>query len=264
MARSAARPKTYKRNFLDKVVFRVDFEAIELGKLSGFSKTLETQYPFQEQKRAQSRAMKIDLLKGTIIENEGDSVNTWEFWSATRKKKLTISPTSLFIEYLGQSYTDKKELLTDVKDVVSPFLTRFGITTLNRIGLRYINNINLNSIKKDFEWKDYISAHLLGGISVVGQTKTRLSRAMTQVEIKYTNEDLRFKYGVWNVDYPNENTRNEFILDMDCYSRFPIESNDEIEVIIERYNANIQAIFEKSITNKFRDILTKKKWAKRI
>lgn len=258
MTRATSTTTKYKRNFLDKVVIRFDFENIELGKLKEFSNTIEDRFPFQEQKDGKSGALKIDLSKGEIVENQMQATKTWEFLSASKKKKFTVASKFVAVEYLNQSYTDKTELIRDYKEIISPFFTRFSISTINKIGLRYINNINLNSIKTDFEWKTFIKPDLLGGISVAKRTKAKLARMMTQLEFKYENEDLRFVYGIWNADYPNENTRQEFVMDFDCRSRFPLEPGQDAMTIIEKYNAHIQDLFEKNITDSFRGILRKK------
>ena len=66
-------------------------------------------------------------------------------------------------------------------------------------------------------------------------------------------------HGIWNADYPNENTRREFVMDIDCYSRFPLEPKHDVNGAIERFNEHIQDIFEASITELLRDILRNKK-----
>lgn len=259
MARATTPKATkYKRNFLDRVVIRFDFDNIELGKLKKFSEKIQDKFPYQEQKDGRTGAMKIDLKKGQIVDNSVQPTIVWEFLSPTKQKKLTVTSSYIAVEYLNRSYSDKKELLKDSDEIVLPFLEQFGVLTINRLGLRYVNNFDLNSIKKDFDWKDYFKPELVSGIQFAHKRKVRMMRSLNQLELKYEREDLRFVFGVFNPDYPNENTRKEFIMDIDCYSRFPLEPGNDIHTAIERYNEHVQDVFENSITDSLRDFLNRK------
>jgi uncharacterized protein (TIGR04255 family) len=259
MARTTT-PKAikYKRNFLDRVVIRFDFDNIELGKLKNFSERIQDKFPYQEQKDGRSGAMKIDLKRGQIVDNKLQPTTIWEFLGPSKQKKITVTSTYIAVEYLSRSYSDRNELLKDCDDIVLPFLEQFSVSTINRLGLRYVNNFDLNSIKKDFDWKDYFKPELLSGIQFAKKRKTKMMRSLNQLELKYEREDLRFVFGVFNPDYPNENTRREFVMDIDCYSRFPLEPKNDVHEAIERYNVHVQEIFENSITDSLRDILQKK------
>ncbi|HBH71488.1 MAG: hypothetical protein UU88_C0001G0093 [Parcubacteria group bacterium GW2011_GWC1_42_11] len=248
---------SYKQNFLDKVVLRLDFEQIELKNLSSFSTKIKGDFPFQEQKDAIKGKLEFDLKKNSV-QNDTSSVKVWEFLSATRKKKLTISGDFIIIEYGDRSYKDKNELMKDCDTVIRDFVGTFDITTINRLGLRYINRVDLNFIKTNFNWSDYIAENLLGAVKFGGKTKKMISRAMTQLDLKYDEADLRFRYGIWNQDHPNENTRKEFILDYDCFSRFPLSSEDVIAETVRNYNVFIQDLFEMSIKPELRKLMSKK------
>lgn len=258
MPRITSRSKTYKRNFLDKVVIRFDFDRTELGKLKDFSVIVQDDFPYQEKKDARVGGIKIDLKKGEIVDNQLQATERWEFLNPSKKKRLVISSSFLAIEYLNRSYTSKTELIRDCEKFAFPFFKKFDIQTLNRLGLRYVDIFDLNFIKKDFDWKKYFKLELLGGIQFAKKKKAKLARSMNQLELKYEREDLRFVYGVWNSDYPNENTRREFIMDLDCYSRFPLEPERDVREAIERYNEHAEDIFESSITDAVREILNKK------
>ena len=170
--------KAYKRNFLDKVVIRFDFDDVDLVKLKDFSALIQDKFPYQEQKDGRTGAVKIDLKKGQVVENQFQAIKTWEFLSPSKKKKLTVASNFVAVEYLNRSYTDKAELFQDCKELVLPFLKHFEISTINRLGLRYVNGFDLNFIKKEFEWKTYFKPELLGNIEFARKRKVRVARSM--------------------------------------------------------------------------------------
>lgn len=256
-SKSSKRVTRYRKNFLSKVILRCDYDSIELGKLEEFSKSQKNKFPFQEEQDVVNREMTIDFAKGEFISSREKGLKTWTFLSATRKKKFIITPLFVAIEYVENSYINRDELIDDFNEVIRPYLEFFNIVTINRLGLRYINEISLNSIKTDFKWENYFNKELLGGMNFTKKTKGELARAMSKTEFQFGSEKIVFQYGIWNRDYPNENTRKEFILDIDCFSRFPHESNDELREAIQSYNQRAEAVFEKSITDAFRDFLKK-------
>lgn len=86
-----------------------------------------------------------------------------------------------------------------------------------------------------------------------------MAQAVSRIVLKAHSADISFNFCVFNSDFPNESVRKEFILDYDCYSRFPInpQENDIIE-ITKSYNSYIEKLFELSITDSLRTIMSKK------
>lgn len=247
----------YKRNFLNKVILKCDYDFIDLGKLEEFAKSVKAIFPFQESQEGVNREMEIDFNKGKVISNNGIKSKQWNLLSADRNKYLLITPNFVSLEYINNSYKNKTELVSDFEKTLLPFLNFFKINTVNRIGLRYLNDINLNSIKGDFDWSIFFHKDLLNGIYLNKRLKNDLSRSMSTTEMKQGEANIRFTYGIWNKDYPNENTRKEFILDIDCYSKFPHDTNETITETIKEYNKISENIFEKNIKDGLRNILRK-------
>ena len=81
---------------------------------------------------------------------------------------------------------------------------------------------------------------------------------MGQMVVKEEVADVVFNFGIWNPDYPSIITRNEFILDFDCFSKLPIESQDtKPSELAKDFNKRIETLFEASITDKLREEMSR-------
>jgi uncharacterized protein (TIGR04255 family) len=245
----------YKRNFLDNVILRIDFEKIDLSKLADFSKALSKEYPYQETKKGLAGEVHIDI-QNNVVNNNRQEVSFWEYTNAYRNKKARIASDHLLIEYQNKSYNDSQDLLNDVKEFIQPFIDEFSVHSVTRVGLRYINRFDFNSeVKGQIDWKNYFSNELIAGITFSKKLKHSFARLMSQSYFKLDGCDILMNYGIWNQDFPNTNVSKEFVLDIDCFSRFPLEKTSDISKTITEYNKSIQAIFEKSIKQGVKDIM---------
>ena len=248
---------TYRKNYLDSVTLRLDFDKVELSKLSDFSKKILVEFPYQETKKAIVGQVKIDF-KANSIGNTREEATVWEYLDTYKNKKLRINSDYISIEYQNRSYKDINDLLKDSKEIIKVFIESFGIQTITRLGLRYINRFDFHSeVRGIIDWKKFFNTNIISGITFSNRLKYPLARTMSQTYFKLDNSDMIFNYGIWNQDFPNKNVSKEFILDIDCFSRFPLENISVINEVITQYNKNIQAVFEKSITEETRKILKK-------
>ncbi len=251
----SAQVKNYKRNFLKTVLLRIDYPITSLDFLTKFSKKIQTKFPINEQ--VESTGTSVIIRDGKIEQNQQKLI-VWNFFDAKKTKKLEIAEDHLFIEY--SKYKNSEELLTDVKDVVNDFIELSKIESINRIGLRYTNEIDLKEIKEVIDWSKYFNKNLLGSIFFGGRTKPKLARAIGRLVIKESIADINFTFGIWNSDFPNANVRKEFMLDFDCYSRLPAATAEfNFIELIKTYNQYIENLFEASITDNFRSLLNKTK-----
>ncbi len=251
-----ATPKTYKRNYLSSVFLRLDFDKVELNFLKEFHKSIEGTFPYLES-TTMVNAMVVNMNPKKIQTSDLHKT-VWIFHNATKSKKLEISTDNIVMEY--KKYINKKDLLNDVSCIFEPFLKAAGIKTINRIGLRYRNEINLNEIKENFTWDRYISSNLISSLKFIKASKGKNARAMGQLVLKYDDADITFNFGLLNNDFPAEVLRKEFILDYDCYSQFPTGTEEgTISKVIERYNKYVDRLFDMSITKLFKEWLNKAK-----
>ncbi|MDD5605751.1 MAG: TIGR04255 family protein [Patescibacteria group bacterium] len=244
---------TYKKNFLDRVIFRIDFEKINLGSVKEYTSEISRFFGAPQSKQGESGMIQLDL-NTKKIEHASDSFTSWVFKTKSEDALLEVGNSYLFIEYT--KYKSSKELLEHVKEVVVPFINRFDITYLRRIGLRYINKIEFKD--KDYlDWNKYINKEILGYLSFAKDNKYALARAMGQLAIREDDFNILFNFGILNQQkYPNIISDKAFLLDYDCHSIFPTDiSEQELLDIVNKYSDATKSVFESSITSGYRSLI---------
>lgn len=243
----------YKNNFLKRVIFRIDFDRAELGKLKDFLGKIEKTFPIVEEKKGEEGIINFNF-KTKELQQESGSLITWNIYNKSKTVKIQIQPKFLTIEHL--KYQDSSELLSNVS-IAADFIKTFGIKTINRLGLRYINEIKLEN-KDLLEWTPYINKNLLSSIAFSQEIEKTISRTMGMIVFKEDFGNINFNYGLWSSTYPGAISEKVFILDFDAYSKFPLDTEEiNLPEMVKEYNKGIEALFEFSIEIGLRKILNK-------
>lgn len=247
---------TYKKNFLSSVIFRIDFDEIELGQLSAFSKKIKTSFPITEQKDAQEFSGILDSKTG-VFNHSNKKKTVWQFFNSDKSKLLEIDNNFIVLSY--SKYKDSSVLIKDIEDIFSEFIKQFEVKTIRRIGLRYRNDIDMKKEPSPLKWDKYISKDLISNLKFIESNKIKTSRSLGQIIVREDDAYITFNYGLTNRDYPNEIVKKEFLLDYDCVSKFPTEIKDfSIIDVVKKYNKYVEDLFELSITDGLRVVLNKK------
>lgn len=245
-------PTTYRKNFLSDVIFRVDFPLIlEISK--------ETPDKFQSEIATEFPILEPVKQYGFQIETKEDSstptplnITIWRFKNKTGDFFIELNGNSLVVN--AKKYTDYTSFKERVSRILKVFYKIYPSTVVQRLGLRYINQIEILKEKDLFSWSNYINENLIKNIDFF-EDKTKIKRMM-QVMVVSVDEETRLniRAGIFNSNYPENITNKEFILDYDCYTRTPTEQ-ESILVKLDDYNKVLTEYFEKSITSNFRGIL---------
>jgi uncharacterized protein (TIGR04255 family) len=246
----------YKRNYLTHVIIKVDFEgvlSIDNELPPAIAKKASSIFPLFEPKPSAHQEFNISA-DGAKLVKRIESTN-WIFRGTNREKVLSISRenlqkehTSLMVDYSKyESFDNTKNEFISILDAI---LDTFPESKIIRVGLRYINSINLNE-KNPFTWNKYINSTLLNSFKFV-KDREFISRSFHNLELKYDDMNVRFQYGMHNPDYPSVIKKKEFILDYDAYFSGEQDKN-EIPKRLETYHDYIESLFENSIKDGLRD-----------
>lgn len=242
---------TYKTNFLSNVIFRIDFDQVEFGKLEEFTNKIKADFPILEIEAGEEGLLSFDFASKEMKQNL-TPIKVWTLYDGEKKKKIKIHPRYFIIEY--GKYNNSQELLSDVK-IGAEFIKEFGVRTINRAGLRYINEINVDD-KEFLKWDDYIDEDLIGSLKFIEKNSKKAARSMTNIVVKENFGDINVNYGLWNSNFPNEINEKIFILDFDGYSKFPLDAESlDVEKLVKEYNQSIEDLFELIIKDGLRGIL---------
>ena len=247
--------KCYKKSFLNKVVARVDYTANYNLPQKGLPKKVSDEilrlFPIPEPREVIAQQIHITGQGVREIQNKQHHLF---FHGKSREKTLCITPEFLYIEI------NKYETYEKLKDEFILILDKLSEKedfSAKRFGLRYINQIKLSD-KPLFDWDNYLS-HVLLSMFAVSENKNMLSRAFSNLVQQFDDGMLlNFQYGMHNPDFPSRIRQNLFILDYDAYSQGLI-SCDEVKANIDLAHERIENLFEKSITQKLRELMEEEK-----
>jgi len=238
----------YTTNFLKEVIARIDLVSpvVSLGEQipKSLSAVALRHFPIAEPHPVEVQKLRLTKTTATA---EPESFTEWNFHGSNREKRLTIVKNALFIVY--SQYHKYETLRVEIGEILQAFLAAFPEAQASRLGLRYINRIDVNGAGP-LEWSPYIAPELLG-IFHFHIPDAQPVRMFHNLEFKFGDFNLRFQFGVHNPDYPAPIRRRDFILDYDAYAKGPLEQG-EILGTLDGYHRSIQGLFERSITEDLR------------
>ena len=238
----------YKRNFLDTVIFRMDFSDILTLKdkiEADFQTAIKDIFP---KLISNAYSTYTGMFSATALNVGRENLLLHEFSNTSLGLSLKISYNSLVLE--AKNYTDFEKFSEILQKSLAEFNKIYSGYEISRIGLRFINVIK-GLTESPFEWSDFINSKLLESLTFAKDIVSDdcfLNRSMNQLSFKFKDDNcLTFNYGIYNSEWPAQITRNEFILDYDAYTTY-VDSSENIESkYLLPFHSIIQDAFEKSI-----------------
>lgn len=240
-----------ENNFLNEVIFRIDFTTIL--KLSGnkkesaeeFQKKIFREFPNVEIMHHNNFDIDIDVKSGLPKQLNSENNICWIFRNKLGDKEISLSSNTLSYICKNGSYNGFKSFLNDILlilealNIYKPFELKF-------LGLRYINQIDDKEINNNIDLyiNDFLSNKSL--IDNLDNDKELLSQIFTKFSIKKNNYLLTLQYGFFNPDFPNPHHQKDFILDYDCVTN-EIKDIKDVEKHLKCMNHLIFDKFEYSI-----------------
>ncbi len=241
----------YKTNPIKEVIARLDFLnhisqlRVELPK--DFVLSIKKLFPIGEYRDLVSKELQI---KGADVHHKDFNIKEWRFFNKERTNKLYLAENTLVLS--TKKYSRYDDFFSDFKYVINAFCETYPDFQFKRFGLRYINSIQIDE-PNPFDWKKYINSNMLS-IFKIPENKNSIARALQNLELKIDDFNLRFQFGMHNPDFPLPIKKKIFILDLDAYYGGVI-GKTEVEQFYPQFHKEIQGLFERSITDHYRDFL---------
>src|SRR5262249_26130524 len=136
----------YKKNFLTEVIARADFVTpfpdFDTKLPPELTEVALKHFPIYEPQQLVTREIEFKPMPGPVSTKE-HSFTEWQFHGKERKKTLKITQNALLITYIAY------ERFEDFRDEFLALFTAtcksFPAARIGRLGLRFINNINLEN-----------------------------------------------------------------------------------------------------------------------
>jgi len=243
--------KKYKKNFLSNVIFKLDFPTLldnYTERIGEFQKLIKSEFPILEEKIGV--IIEQQFKRAEQIESKSKEALGYMFFNKTKKRIVSFEFNNIIVEF--KEYTNFEDYLKIIDLVITSLFKRFPSIVSTRLGLRYINHINLDE-EHPFIWIQ-LNKSLLDSMNFFSNKKD-ISRYITSVELNKEDYRLRFQYGIANSLYPNRIIKKEFILDYDCFTFESLEGKEEILNKVKGFNETISDMFEESIEDELRELM---------
>jgi uncharacterized protein (TIGR04255 family) len=255
----------YETNFIKTVVFRIDFSPI-------MKLTTEIPVDFQDKIRDELPKFKeekiyefINFLSKDPNTDEPIHIQDKKIWpqfvflSKEELKKVSLVYNYLAIEFI--EYSTYNDFSKCIEKIYSIFRETYKTLDITRLGLRYINNIEIKE-GNPLDWENLINPILTHTINEFSDKednifKNDISRSLSQITFKKDEYSLGFRYGIYNSAFPSKIAKKEFILDFDCYTQDVNEQN--VIELTRSFNEIIRNFFELCIEDGLREIMGVKK-----
>jgi uncharacterized protein (TIGR04255 family) len=237
---------TYPKNFITKVIARVDFQPI--------LKLKEEPVDFQEAIRAEfprfSRKESVDISIKTGAPPVTSKIPIWLFMN--KDKTAIIELNYQFLSLVLNKYDKYDSFQHFVELMYNNFNNIYKPGLIKLIVLRFINQIELSG--DPYDWDGYINDMLCCSVKAFPDLPNKLMRAMSQMHIKLGDRKLLFNYGIYNSEYPNIIAQKEFILDYEC--AYSDESEPEgVLIKFKQLYEDIKAVFKQCRGDKLLKIM---------
>ncbi len=238
---------TYPKNFITKVIARVDFQPILKLKSEmpvTFQETIRMEFPRFDQQESINIALKPNEAPVAV------KTPSWQF--KNKEKSATIELNYQFIALLLDKYQKFDSFYPIIELMYYNFNKIYEPGLINRIGLRFVNEIKLKG--DPFDWDGYINTNLFSMINAFPSLNKSLTRSMSQMHINLGDRTLVFNFGIFNSEYPNIITQKEFILDFDCFC----QEETEPDLVLSKFKIfyeDIKGIFKQSRGEKLLKIM---------
>ena len=242
----------YKYNYLTNVIFRLDFPEIKLNQTPpwNFINDLKEQFPIHDKIQGQSLELQIKDFKHTT---RSEDIVSWEFKDRRNEKRVVIDSNSLVFEHL--KYRGFEDFYDNIKFIIDKVGSHYSLENINRLGLRYINQIDIKPPKKPLNWTGLIKKELTCLSDNFINDKNNISRSMQFLEMNGEDYRLRFQFGMYNSEYPNIISKKEFVLDYDCVTITSIGLGDVVNTT-KNFHEIIYNWYEMSIDDKLRGMMS--------
>lgn len=176
---------------------------------------------------------------------------------------MAVTPTSTTIE--TSQYTRFEEFRAFVEEVVGHLAATVELPAVERIGIRYIDEVDPIELTQPVDWSHYIAPELLGVSRFFDHQP--LETNTVAVFAPAADQQLVVRYGVARAPVVNPSgplhiTRSPsgpyFLIDIDSGWNAPADDLPEFAVgevlgLLDQLHAPVRDVFERMITDKLRD-----------
>jgi uncharacterized protein (TIGR04255 family) len=180
-----------------------------------------------------------------------------------RRHAVAVTPVGAIIE--TSQYTRFEEFREFVEDILGDLAAAVELPAVERVGIRYIDEIDPVDLSQPVDWADYIAPELLGVSSFFSHEPIETNTAAVFAAAE--SQQLVLRYGVAQDPVVNPGgalhierspTGSYFLIDIDSGWNAPADDLPEFVVgevldVLDRLHAPVRDVFERMISDRLRE-----------
>lgn len=250
----------YKNSFLNQVIVRIDFLQFVPTSMT-FDESVEKEILKIFPRRGKDQIIRFNSINVVFDQNNNGTPNAngqilegiqREYSTNDGKNKLIL--TNKYAVFEINKYSSFEEHKQWFQSILFAFFLKNRVL-VNRTGIRYINMFQQSEIKLK---KNFFTAEIAAALYTKFTAKDnepQMIRSMHMAEYRIEEMTMNFRYGMFNPEYPNFIKKNDFVLDYDFFTNDVIDSADGVMHVLDKGHLEIQALFERSITDSLREVM---------
>jgi len=234
----------YPRNFVQQVIFRIDFP-ISIEQLEAeqrpvsFQKALLQWLPIAQEH--QQRGVEFRFTPNGQESHEV-AKTTYHFLSDDEARKVGLDKDFLFVE--EKRFVSFEAFRKLVEATVDALFAAYADTTINRLGLRYVNVLPPDPATKE-GFRAMIPEGLVAPLSFYWGEN--VSRLLTTYEKLDGSRRTRVTTGWANPDYPSVLNRLDYLIDIDVHTQAAV-AQESVLTLLDDFQEEAKRPFARCTT----------------
>ena len=218
--------------------------------------------PFQEKIRARYPVLSEDRVANVAVSNSGipEIVNVmiWRFYDRFPDWGWRVSLTSDFVAIETKTYAGRVDFLSRLEEVLIGVEKIFNPSSVQRVGLRYVNRLQSDSINNLHK---LIKPKVLGVLSSDKDKPSSLHGAamhmLTEAHLVAIEGIVKARWGMVGAGYTYDDDalepRNEatWALDIDMSTELPSFKGQELANTAKKFAERLYWLFREMVTDEF-------------
>ena len=207
--------------------------------------------PFQDAIRGEYPTLGKQQEIGVIIA-QGGLVQTqptlaWRFSDVTGTWHVVLAADFVTLEATASNYTEFGDLRDRLARILGPLVEVFAVTTATRLGLRYVNHIELQEAQPIAECRRLINPGLLGPVGL-DLFSDELNVSVSDMRLTRPDGTLVVKHGLVPAGIPPQ---IGYLLDFDYSTEAPIDLGHPEQAVeqLQGFHDVVYRLFHWSITD---------------
>lgn len=175
----------------------------------------------------------------------GSVLNLAVFHNPATGRFIKVSQENFIVAFTR--YTRFEDFKEEVLQKTSVFCETFCVTNLHRVGLRYVNNVELLAAVPTSSLLKYVRPLIDFGRMDI----ENVDQFLNEVRLRHSGHLVMLR-GVLLPPLPDG--RRSYVLDIDCHSS-GLQSQGDIRDLIDRYHDSAQEFFLDQITEEYKNVM---------